>query len=139
MSRIPPRPQAATLNYAPPGPNDLRKIAIRQRAIMFCILAYFGCGLSSFILPAQLRPFCGLGLVAAALTGMVFVFMLAMALYNPALGIILGILTLVPLLGLLVLLMVNNKATTELRQHGITVGLLGADSNQIPSPGTRIG
>jgi hypothetical protein len=68
--------------------------------------------------------------------------MLAIGIYNTALGIVLGILTLVPLVlgiltlvplvGLLVLLAVNNKATTILRSHGLKVGLLGADPKQIP-------
>src|SRR5260221_11674597 len=42
---------------------------------------------------------------------MVFVFMLAIKLYNTALGIVLGLLTLVPLINLIVLLVMNGKAT----------------------------
>jgi len=40
--------------------------------------------------------------------------------------IVLGVLSLVPLIGLLVLLVVNGKATNILRQNDIKVGLLGA-------------
>jgi hypothetical protein len=43
-----------------------------------------------------------------------------------ALPRVLGILTLIPLVGLIVLLIVNGKATNLLREDGIHVGLLGA-------------
>ena len=85
-----------------------------------------------FALPAELRLIAGIIALAATVTGAIFVFMLSIALYNTGVGILLGILSLVPLLGLLVLLMVNGKATTLLRQHGIPVGLMGADTSKIP-------
>ena len=72
----------------------------------------------------------GAGAKIAAIDA-VFVFMLAMAVYNNAAGIVLGVLTLVPILGLIVLLIINGKATSILRQHGIKVGLMGASSRQI--------
>ena len=46
--------------------------------------------------------------------------------YGTGLGIFLGILCLVPLIGLIVLLAVNGKETRVLKQNGIKVGLLGA-------------
>ena len=73
--------------------------------------------------------------IGASVTGAVFVFMLSLALYNTATGVILGILTLIPLVGLIVLLIINGKATKVLRDHGIQVGLMGAKTNQIPAPG----
>jgi ABC-type enterochelin transport system permease subunit len=57
-----------------------------------------------------------------------------MSLYSTTTGIVLGILTFIPLVGLIVLLIVNGKATNVLRQNGITVGLMGAKSSQIPAP-----
>ena len=77
----------------------------------------------------------GLAVLAAAITGAVFVFMLALAVYNNATGIVLGLLTLIPLIGLIVLLIVNGKATAILRAHGIRVGLMGAKTSQIPQAG----
>ena len=47
-------------------------------------------------------------------------------LYGKSPGIVFGILTLVPLVGLIVLLVVNAKATSVLRENGLEVGLLGA-------------
>jgi len=48
---MPPGYSAAPLNYAPPARNDLRQIAVRQKAIMYCILGYILFAL------AQLDPF----------------------------------------------------------------------------------
>jgi len=45
--------------------------------------------------------------------------------------VLLGILTLIPCIGLIVLLVVNGKATGILKQNGIKVGLLGANLSQI--------
>jgi hypothetical protein len=74
--------------------------------------------------------------MAVSVTAAVFVFMLALSLYSTGAGIVLGILTLIPVVGLIVLLVINGKATNVLRRHGIRVGLMGADPGQIPAPGT---
>lgn len=61
----------------------------------------------------------------------VFVFLLSIKVYGTGLGIVLGVLTLIPCVGLIVLLVVNGKATSVLSRNGIRVGLLGADRGQI--------
>jgi hypothetical protein len=66
------------------------------------------------------------GLIAA-----IFTILLAMKTHGTGLGIILGVLCLVPILGLLILLLVNQKATTVLQLNGIKVGLLGADLSSL--------
>jgi hypothetical protein len=135
MSSLPP-PVPTPLNYAPPPPrNDLRVIAVRQKAIMYCILGYIVLIIGQFALPAEVRIFATLLAGCVSITAAVFVFMLALAVYNTGTGIVLGILTLIPLVGLIVLLVINSKATNILRAHGIRVGLMGADSSQIPGPG----
>jgi hypothetical protein len=113
----------------------LRDIAVRQRAVMFCILGYFGLVVLQFAFPPELRIVLGIAAAAVSITGAVFIFMLALSLYNTGAGIVLGILTLVPILGLIILLIVNGRATTVLRQHGLKVGLMGADLKQIPQTG----
>src|SRR5581483_2055942 len=45
---------------------------------------------------------------------------------NSGVGVLLGILALIPLINVIVLLVVNGAATRVLREHGIKVGLLGA-------------
>jgi hypothetical protein len=137
QQQFPPGMQPPTLGYATPVPAraDLRTIAVRQRGIMFCILGYLVLVAAQFAVPEELRIIPALLAVAVSVAAAVFVFMLALSVYNTAAGIVLGILTLVPLIGLIILLIINARATRILRQHGIRVGLMGANPRQIPSPG----
>jgi len=140
MSQMPPPAPPNTqqpLNYAAPTEGvDLRAIAVRQRAIMYCILGYIVMILGQFLIPPGLRFVPAIIAMAVSIVAAVFVFMLALSLYGTGIGLLLGVLTLVPLVGLIVLLIINNKATLILRHHGIKVGLMGADPKQIPAPGT---
>ena len=111
--------------------EDLTKVAFAQKGIIVCLLIYFCMLAGQFLLPPELRMVLVVGLAVLGITGMVFVFMLATRVYGVVLGVLLGILTLVPCLGLLVLLMVNQKATGILKQNGISVGLLGAKSTDL--------
>lgn len=106
--------------------DDLRRIAIFQKAILFCILANLVVVPLWFILPLESRVFLALPLLAVYVTATVFVFLLATKVYGTGIGILLGILELVPFVGLIVLLIINGKATGVLQMHGIRVGLLGA-------------
>jgi hypothetical protein len=124
--------QPPALNYAPQARNDLRVIAQRQKGVIFCILGYFLLVLSQFLLPPELRVVAMLAALAVSITAVVFVFMLSLALYGTGAGIVLGILTLIPIVGLIVLLVLNGKATNILKQHGVKVGLLGARASDIP-------
>jgi hypothetical protein len=140
MTQGPPIPPSSqppgTLNYGQPPPRrgDIREIAVRQKAIMFCILAYIGALVLSLALPQELKWVAGIAMLGASITATVFVFMLAMAIYSQGVGILLGILTLIPCIGLIVLLVVNAKATNILKEHGFKVGLMGVPKDQIPSP-----
>ena len=98
--------------------EDLRKVAKFQKGILVCILVYILAVAGQFALPPQIRPMVGLAVLVVGL---------AMKTHGTVLGIILGVLCLVPILGLLILLLVNQKATTVLQSNGIKVGLLGAD------------
>jgi hypothetical protein len=110
---------------------DLRSVAQFQKGILVCILIYLVAVVAQFAIPQDLRPLVGLGVLVVGLVGTVFVFLLATKVYNVGIGILLGILTLIPCLGLIVLLVVNGKATSILKRNGIKVGLLGADLSQI--------
>ncbi|HEV2293713.1 MAG TPA: hypothetical protein VGR35_07645 [Tepidisphaeraceae bacterium] len=124
--------QPAALDYAPAPRDDLRRIAARQKGIIFCILAYLLLVVAQLFVPRELRPILAIAALGVSITAMVFVFMLSLSLYSTAVGILLGILTLVPLVGLIVLLVVNGKATNLLKRHGVKVGLLGARMSDIP-------
>ena len=138
MSSYPTGPVPPPLAYATPGSGDpmrakLRTIAIRQRVLIFCILGYIALVVMQLAVPPSVAFVVGLAAVGVSLTAAVFVFMLALTVYNTGIGIVLGILTLIPLIGLIVLLVINSKATGILRQYGINVGLMGADMEQVPS------
>jgi predicted RNA-binding Zn-ribbon protein involved in translation (DUF1610 family) len=111
--------------------DELKAIASFQKGIIFCILIYFVAVGAQFGLPPQLRPILLLGVLAIIVTSTVFVFRLAMKIYSTGVGIMLGILALLPFLGLLVLLRVNSKATGILKENGIHVGFLGANLSDI--------
>ena len=110
---------------------DLKSVARYQRGIIICILIYLIGAVCSFVVPADFRPIISTGVILTSLIGTIFVFLLAMKVYSTAVGILLGVLTFVPCVGLIVLLMVNGKATTVLRQNGISVGLLGANLSDL--------
>jgi hypothetical protein len=107
--------------------RDARVVAICQKGVIIFILAYLGTGLCLLLLPVPLPLSAGIILLALQLAGLACACLLAAKLYGIAAGVLLGLLILVPLLGLLVLLMINSSATRFLRQNGFRVGLLGAD------------
>ena len=107
--------------------EDLRAVAKYQKGILICILIYLAAVVGQFALPIEVRLFLALGVIVVAITGAVFVFLLAIKVYGPGLGTLLGILSLVPFFGLFVLLIVNGKATKILRQNGVKVGFIGAN------------
>ena len=109
----------------------MRSVAKYQKGILVCILIYLVAVIGQFAIPAEARAIVGLGGLVIGLVGTVFVFLLAIKVYNTGVGVLLGILTLVPCIGLIVLLVVNGKATAVLKQNGIKVGLLGANLSQI--------
>jgi hypothetical protein len=111
--------------------DDLRSVAKCQKGILVCILIYLVAVFGQFALPPEIRPLVGFSVLIVGLVGAVFVFMLAIKVYGTGIGIVLGVLSLVPLIGLIVLLVVNGKATGILKQNGIKVGLLGADTSAI--------
>lgn len=111
--------------------EDLRRVAKYQQAIILCILAYFILIVTQFVLPEELKLIVGLGVGVLGITATVFVFMLAIKVYSTGLGVVLGLLTLVPCVGLVVLLTVNAKATSILKANGVHVGFLGANPSKI--------
>lgn len=134
------RPLPPALSYATPAPAgqvNLGEVATRQKGVIYCLLVYIALVIARFVVPPELQLIPAIAALAASVTAAVFVFMLAIHLYGTGTGILLGILTLIPCIGLIVLLMVNGKATSVLKQNGIHVGFLGASSSQIPAPGVR--
>lgn len=111
--------------------QDVRAIAKHQKGILVCILVQFIVLGAQIAAPPQVRPLFGLAFLAVSITSTVFVFMLAMKVYSTGVGIFVGILTLIPCVGLITLLVVNSKATNVLKDNGIKVGLLGAKMSDL--------
>lgn len=109
----------------------LRSVARSQKGILFCILIYLIAMFGVFWLPNEMLSVISVIVLLVGIVGALFVFMLAIKLYGAVLGIMLGVLSLVPLAGLLILSIVNGKATGVLRKNGVKVGLLGADISAI--------
>jgi len=114
------------------GPRDeLRKIAIYQKGIQVAVLFYLLAVFFSFVPFVPLRVLLGLGMIYVITAGPIFVFLLSMKVYGVWQGIVFAILMFVPCLGLIMLLIVNQKATSMLQAKGISVGLLGARLSEI--------
>lgn len=111
--------------------EDLMNVAKYQKGIVICILINILAYIFGFIVPAELQLIVGLCVLVVALTATVFVFLLATKVYSTGVGVLMGILTLIPCVGLIVLLVINGKATNVLKQNGIKVGLLGANISEI--------
>ncbi len=111
--------------------EDVRKVAIFQKGILVCILAQIILLICQVSVDPDMRPIVGIVSLIAGLASSLFVFLLAMRVYGVGLGIVFGLVCLVPCIGLLGLLIVNGKATAILRQNGIKVGLLGAKLSDV--------
>ena len=127
----PPESDSGVVGILSGSREDLRGVAKAQKGILVCILLYFAAVISQFVLPSEVMLFVAIGMLIVGVAAAVFVFSLAIKVYGQGLGIVLGILSLIPCVGLIVLLIVNGKATGILKQNGVKVGLLGADAASI--------
>jgi hypothetical protein len=118
--------------------DELLAIARGQKWLIRIILLQFlvvGVGIALGVASERagganwpLAPALVVGIAGAALSvaALVFVILLAAKLYGPTAAVLLGLCQLIPCGGLIVLLVVNARATAELRRNGVRVGLLGA-------------
>ncbi len=132
--------QAPATETAVIGINDgsresLRKVATYQRGLLACIGLQIVFAIANVVLGDSLPPLltliASLALIAVGLAGTVFIFLLAQNVYSTGIAILLTILGLIPCIGLVILVIVNAKATRILRQNGLKVGFLGADPSTI--------
>ncbi|HEX7379168.1 MAG TPA: hypothetical protein VF278_18750 [Pirellulales bacterium] len=102
--------------------EDVRRVALYQKGIIVCVLLY-PCAIVCLPLNLALAVWT---ILLTHLIGTVLVFLLAIKVDGLGLGILLGLLTLVPVIALPMLLVINGRATRVLRENGYRVGLLGA-------------
>jgi hypothetical protein len=107
--------------------EDVRSVAVAQKSILVCIVLYIAAIVANFLVPLEYRLYIAIGVLVIGLAATVSVFLLAIRVYSVTMGIVLGIGTFIPCIGLLILLQINAKATKILRENGHRVGLFGAD------------
>lgn len=111
--------------------EDLKKVAKYQKGIIACIAIYLVAMVGLFTIPYELRYVIEFIILGTGIVGAVFVFLLAIKVFGTWLGILFGLLCLFPCLGIFVLLGVNGKATSILKENGIQVGLFGAKNSSL--------
>lgn len=105
---------------------SLEKIASAQRGVIACV----GINILLIILAkiATNSDIILLAAIALAVVAIIFIAKLTSALrYSTAVIVLSCIATCIPLISLIVLLVLNGKATAILKEHGVKVGLFGAD------------
>ena len=149
-ARVDPNEPAADLAFEQtPARGSVRKVAQYQKAVIYCLLGQLLVGCLVGTLAIVLDGGGGGGaagefgaadaallLVALAavvlwLASAVFVGLLAAELFGGGLGVVLGLLALFGCVGSLVLLIVNQFATNRLKEAGLKVGLMGADTSRL--------
>lgn len=112
----------------------LRGIAESQRRVMLCILGQFGLAIGNLYMRPDLPhrgSFIGVVYILIAIATFYFNVQLAARLKGTGTAVTVGIFSVIPLLGLLMLLMVSGWATKALRQAGFKVGLLGGNPRHV--------
>jgi hypothetical protein len=101
----------------------IEKVAAGQKMIIYAILLYFLAVGGQFVV----GPIAALLILGTFFLGLIGIIRLASGFGYSVLRIILLIIgMIIPLIGLLILLTLNARATKELRASGYKVGLLGA-------------
>ena len=148
-ARVNPKDSAADLTFEKtPARGSVRKVAQYQKAVIYCLLGQLLVGFLIGTLAVVLDDGGGgaageygvaeiaLLLVALAavvlwMASAVFVGLLAAEMFGGGLGVVLGLLALFGCIGSLVLLIVNQFATNRLKEAGLKVGLMGADTSRL--------
>ena len=110
---------------------ELYAIARCQRAIIYCILFLLIDYSIMLVVPEEIRLFLAIPHLLIAITASIFVFRLSLQVYSTGPGILLALGTLVPCLGLLLLVIINGKATGTLNEYGVSVGFLGVGGTEM--------
>lgn len=115
--------------------ETLRRVALNQRKVLGCLLLHLvfvglsGIGrITQWQIPTAVTY---VGLLLTWYAGAILVFLLAKKVFSRQAAVLVGILASVPIFGLIVFLVVQTKANSILRQHGLEVGFWGADLSRV--------
>jgi hypothetical protein len=123
-------------------PEELRRIARYQRWVVATILAQLALWAGYVVLALFSGAHLANGLrfpvivsfVLGAVGG-IYAFLIYWTARGPFVAVVMGLGSLPPCLGLLVLAVVHGTATTVLRANGVPVGVFGADVDAIADSG----
>jgi hypothetical protein len=123
-----PSPEVAALRMSGEG---VRSIAALHRRFLVCIavnvVLFMGIFITSVVVLApRVSPFIVLAFWASSFVTAVVAFQLTRQLGDTVLAVIFALLMLMPCLSLVLMLIINAKATLVLRRNGYQVGLFGA-------------
>jgi Mg2+/Co2+ transporter CorB len=127
-------PETTSYQAADPARQSVRLVAKYQRWVIFALLGNIVANILAFAAVGQDLPVRLIAIVlslAVAVFAMVAIFLLAKQIIGTAVGVLCAILMTAPCISLIVLLVVNQKATSYLQKNGVRVGFLGADPNSI--------
>ena len=118
-------------------PKRLKRIAQNQRQICISIFLLVLIAIAAIIfnnnawVDADYTHWTSIAYYAVSIYALLNSILLITNVYNSViLGIVLGILLLVPCLNILILLAISQRATMYLKEYGFKVGLLGANMSQ---------
>jgi hypothetical protein len=110
---------------------ELYAIARYQRTLIYCILFLLLDYGIAMAMPEEVRLFLLLPHLAVGVIAAIYVFRLSLEIYSTGTGIALAIGTMIPCIGLLVLVVINSKATGTLNVYGVRVGFLGVGGTEM--------
>jgi hypothetical protein len=133
------------LSDPPPQVDDrerIDRIARNQRMILLVLLAYM---FAAWLASAAAGPGAhtgaqlafGMVVLCTVIASLVFAVRLANALHGPGTAAVYAVLLLVPLVNLITLLVLNGRATRELKAAGLHVGFLGVSSSELDAWASR--
>jgi hypothetical protein len=121
-----PSPEQKT---APAGkflPEEIQRIAGYQKRVIFCILGNTLLPFLRVMLSPSFTVLFVIAMLVVWIASIVFTFRLAQSIYKKNMGVLMGILTLLPFVNIIAILKVNGSATDLLREEGVPVGFFGA-------------
>lgn len=135
MSDSPYTPPQSALNLnADPARESVRRVARYQRYVIFALLANILANIIAFATlsgDAAIRVAVTVLALGAMVFAMIAIFLLAKELINTGVAVLCAILMIAPCISLIVLLVVNQKATSYLQRNGIRVGFFGTNPDTI--------
>jgi hypothetical protein len=125
MNDNPYQPPSVSLYSLKSEPNEKsEKVRSGQKLIIYGILLYF----SGILLQFVIGPFAAILFIGTFALGIIGIIKLSNGFgYSVLSTVLVLIIMIIPVVGLIVLLIINSRATKYLTKNGYKVGLLGAN------------